>query len=142
MAVPYLACMALVASIYHLPPRVLPAIQKVEGGVAGSISHNTDGSDDFGVMQVNSRWLPTLADYTGLTRETVRARLISRPCFNIAAGGAILRTYLDETHGDLMLAIGNYHSHTRTLNQDYQAKVMSSAAFMFGTAPQRSSQGK
>ncbi len=132
MPVPYLACMALVASIYHLPPRVLPAIQKVEGGMVGTISHNTDGSDDYGVMQVNSRWLPALSAYTGLPAATVRERLISHSCFNIAAGGAILRTYLDETRGDLMLAIGNYHSHTVTRNLDYQAKVMRSAAFMFG----------
>ena len=134
MPVPYLACMALVASIYHLPPRVLPAIQRVEGGAVGDISHNTDGSDDYGVMQVNSRWLPALSAFTGLSAEVVRERLISRPCFNIAAGGAILRTYLDETHGDLMLAIGNYHSHTVTRNLGYQAKVMRSAAFMFGAA--------
>jgi len=133
MPVPYLACMALVASIYHLPPRVLPAIQKVEGGMVGTVSHNTDGSDDYGVMQVNSRWLPALSALSGLPIEAVRERLISRPCYNIAAGGAILRSYLDETHGDLMLAIGDYHSHTATRNLDYQAKVMRSAAFMFGT---------
>ncbi len=133
MPVPYLACMALVASIYHLPPRVLPAIQKVEGGMIGTISHNTDGSDDYGVMQVNSRWLPALSALSGLPTEVVRERLITRPCYNIAAGGAILRSYLDETHGDLMLAIGDYHSHTVTRNLDYQAKVMRSAAFMFGT---------
>lgn len=133
MAVPYLACMALVASIYHLPPRVLPAIQKVEGGMVGAVSHNTDGSDDYGVMQVNSRWLPALSALSNLSVEAVRDRLISRPCYNIAAGGAILRSYLDETHGDLMLAIGDYHSHTVTRNLDYQAKVMRSAAFMFGT---------
>ena len=133
MPVPYLACMALVASIYHLPPRVLPAIQRVEGGAVGNVSHNTNGSDDYGVMQVNSRWLPALSALSGLPIEAVRERLISRPCYNIAAGGAILRSYLDETHGDLMLAIGDYHSHTVTRNLDYQAKVMRSAAFMFGT---------
>ena len=75
MAVPYLACMALVASIYQLSPRVLPAIQRVEGGVAGMVSPNTDGSEDYGVMQVNSRWLPALSAYTGLPREEVRQRL-------------------------------------------------------------------
>ena len=41
MAVPYLACMALVAQIYSLPPRVLPSIQAVEGGGAGVVHHNT-----------------------------------------------------------------------------------------------------
>ena len=44
MAVPYLACMALVASIYHLPPRVLPSIQRIEGGRPGLVSPNANGS--------------------------------------------------------------------------------------------------
>ena len=134
MAVPFVACMALVASLYQLPPRVLPAIQKVEGGAPGLVSQNANGSEDYGVMQVNSLWLPSLAAYTGLPRAEVRQRLIDRPCFNIAAGGLILRTYLDETGGDLMRAIGNYHSHTETRNKSYQLKVMQSAARLFGGA--------
>ena len=131
MAVPYLACMALVASVYHLPPRVLPSIQAVEGGVVGSIHRNLDGSEDLGVMQVNTRWLAPLARYTGLGPEVVRARLLSESCFNIAAAGLILRSYLDETRGDLMLAIGDYHSHTPGLNEAYQLKVMQSARQLF-----------
>jgi soluble lytic murein transglycosylase-like protein len=131
MAVPYLACMALVASLYHLPPRVLPAIQRVEGGTPGNIHHNTDGSDDYGVMQVNTIWLAPLAAYTHLPPQVVRARLIVSPCFNIAAAGAILRTYLNETHGDLMAAVGDYHSHTPALNRSYQAKVLQSATRLF-----------
>ena len=49
--------------------------------------------------------------------------------------GLILRTYLDETRGDLMAAIGNYHSHTPLLNQGYQTKVRQSAATMFALRP-------
>ena len=33
-----------------------------------------------------------------------------------------MRIYLDETGGDLMRAVGNYHSHTPALNQDYQSR--------------------
>jgi hypothetical protein len=131
MAVPYFACMALVASLYQLPPRILPSIQRVEGGAPGTISRNKDGSEDYGVMQVNSRWLPALSVYTGLSRDEVRSRLVNRPCFNIAAGGAIMRTYLDETRGDMMRAIGNYHSHTPGLNQSYRLKVLRSATELF-----------
>ena len=131
VAVPYLACMALVASIYHLPPRVLPSIQAVEGGHPGTVRTNTNGSQDFGVMQVNSLWLPTLAAYTGLPEATVRDRLVSRACFNIAAAGAIFRLYLDETRGDLMLAVGNYHSHTPAHNAKYQLLVQRAASRMF-----------
>jgi hypothetical protein len=57
MTVPFLACMASVAAFYHLPPRVLPAIQAVEGGSIGAIHQNRDGSQDLGVMQVNTRWV-------------------------------------------------------------------------------------
>jgi hypothetical protein len=68
--------MALVASVYHLPPRVLPAIQAAEGGAPGSISHNADGSDDLGVMQVNTLWLVPLARVSRLPTEEVRRRLV------------------------------------------------------------------
>ena len=131
MAIPYLVCMAAVAAFNHLPPRVLPSIQAVEGGSIGSVNRNLDGSEDLGLMQVNTRWLPPLARYTGLGEGVVRFRLIALPCFGIAAAGAILRVYLDETHGDLMQAIGDYHSHTPVLNQAYQAQVMRSAFRLF-----------
>ena len=131
MAIPYLACMAAVAAFNHLPPRVLPSIQAVEGGSLGSVHRNLDGSEDLGFMQVNTRWVGPLARYTGLGEGVVRFRLIALPCFNIAAAGAILRVYLNETHGDLMQAIGDYHSHTAALNQAYQAQVMRSATKLF-----------
>ena len=132
MAVPFVACMALVASLYHLPPRVLPSIHVVEGGEVGSVHTNVDGSQDLGWMQINTRWLPVLSRYTGREEAFVRANLLGRPCYNIAAAGLILRTYLDETGGELMRAIGNYHSHTPPLNQAYQGKVMQSATALFG----------
>lgn len=134
MDIPFLACMVLVAELYGLPPRVLPSIRVIEGGSVGSISRNTNGSEDLGVMQVNTLWLPALSRYTGLSEAQVRQNLISRPCFNIAAAGAIMRTYLDETRGDLMRAIGNYHSHTPFRNQAYQDKVTAAATRLFGTA--------
>ena len=132
--VPFLACMALVASVYHLPPRVLPSIQAVEGGFVGSVSHNADGSDDFGVMQVNTVWLGPLARVSRLPEPEVRRRLIADPCFNIAAAGLIVRTYLNETHGDLLRAVGNYHSHTPALNADYQSRVLAAARALFRKA--------
>ena len=135
MAVPYLACMAMVASLYHLPPRVLPSIHAIEGGRIGTVSRNRNGSEDLGVMQVNTLWLPQLARYTGLSEAEVRDRLIHRACFNIAAAGAIMRTYLDEANGDLMRAIGYYHSHTPARHDAYRARVMGVAGQLFGTPP-------
>ncbi len=132
MAVPYLACMAVVASVYALPPRVLPSIHAVEGGQVGTVHRNADGSDDLGVMQINTRWVPTLARLARLDPATTRARLVTDACFNIAAAGVVLRTYLNETGGDLMSAIGNYHSHAPNLNAAYQAGVKAAAGRLFG----------
>ncbi|NPD66245.1 lytic transglycosylase domain-containing protein [Lichenicola cladoniae] len=131
MPVPYLTCMALVASIYHLPPRVLPSVQGVEGGWVGSTHRNTNNTEDLGVMQVNTTWLSPLAHYTHTPVATVYTRLRDDACYNIAAAGAIMRTYLDETGGNLMQAVGNYHSHTATLNVAYQALVIRSAKRLF-----------
>nr|WP_321986077.1 lytic transglycosylase domain-containing protein [uncultured Lichenicoccus sp.] len=129
--------MALVASLYHLPPRVLPSIQVVEGGRPGVLHHNTDGTLDVGVMQINTRWLAPLARYTGTAAAEVFLRLRDRPCYNIAAAGAIMRTYLDETHGNLLLAVGDYHSHTIELNLAYRRLVLQSARSLFMRPPLR-----
>jgi hypothetical protein len=132
MSIPYLACMLAAASAQHLPPRVLPSIQAVEGGAIGTVSRNRDGSEDLGVMQINTRWLPALARYTGRDEATVRQALLSNACFNIAVAGAILRLYISETGGDLLAAVGDYHSHTPVLNQTYQTQVIGAALSLFG----------
>jgi len=132
VAVPFLACMVATAAFYHLPPRVLPAIHAVEGGQMHVASRNANGSEDLGPMQVNTVWLPWLATASGLDTARVRARLLDDGCFNIAAAGAILRVELDEAGGDLLTAVGHYHSHTPALAAGYQARVLSAARQMFG----------
>ncbi len=129
--VPFASCMLLVAHLYALPPRVLPSIHRVEGGAVGLVHHNGDGSDDFGVMQVNTVWLRPLAGYTDTSTDTVRRRLTGEACYGIAAAGAILRSYLNQEHGNLMRAVGDYHSHTATLNLSYQSSVIAAATAMF-----------
>ncbi len=132
MAIPFLSCMVMTAHFYALPPRVLPSIQAVEGGKPGLVHANTDGSADLGLMQINTRWIVPIAAVVRQSPASVATRLIHEPCFNIAAAGAILAAYLRETGGDLMQAIGDYHSHTPPLNHAYQALVADRAARLFG----------
>ena len=106
-------------------------MQAVEGGSVGTVSHNANGSDDLGVMQVNTVWLPALVRYTGLPPETVRQRLVNEPCFNIAAAGAIMALHLRENGGEVMGAVGDYHSRTPPLHDAYLAKVVTSAGRLF-----------
>jgi hypothetical protein len=131
MPIPYVECMVLAAQLYALPPRVLPSIQAVEGGQVGMTHPNSDGSADLGLMQVNTRWLKPLAKFTNLPEETVRQRLIDEPCFNIGAAGAIMRTYLNEAHGDLLRAVAYYHSHTPVRGTDYRIRVEDAAVRLF-----------
>ena len=137
MTIPFLACMASVAAFYHLPPRVLPAIQAVEGGRPGLVHVNRDGSEDLGVMQVNTRWIQPLSRQTGIGAGATRQRLLMDPCFNIAVAGAIMRIYLKEADGDLLRAVGFYHSHTTRLAERYQALVIGEARRLFGRKPAR-----
>ena len=131
MAVPFLACMIAAAQLGAFPPRVLPSIQAVEGGRPGLIHMNADGSADLGLMQVNTLWVPIVARALGASPVQVRAALIDDGCFSIRIAGAILWDYRAARHGDLMLAIGDYHSHTPLLNRSYQAQVLARAAALF-----------
>jgi transglycosylase-like protein with SLT domain len=132
MPVPWLGCMLAVSQLYHLPPRVLPSIQVVEAGQPGTISRNFNGTGDLGVMQVNTFWIPRLSRSWNMTPHVVAGRLIEDPCFNIAAAGAIMRIYLDESRGDVVQAVGYYHSHTPGLATGYQIKVIRAAYRLFG----------
>jgi Transglycosylase SLT domain len=138
-----LACMAVVSAFYRLPPQALPAIHRIEGGYAGTIGHNRNGTDDLGVMQVNSAWLPELARHTGVPQSRLRIALIRQNCFNIAVAGAILRIYLNEAHGDVVTAIGYYHSHTPGRREAYAMRVLAvplGAAAAIPTGPHTSRQ--
>jgi hypothetical protein len=129
--IPYLKCMLVVAATVGLPPRVLPVIQKIEGGSAGIVRQDSNGTEDFGVMQVNSIWIGPLAARAEISEADTRQRLIDDPCFNIAAAGLILQSYLAETHGALLPAIGDYHSHTPALNEAYATQAEQQAIRLF-----------
>ena len=135
MAIPLLACMVAVSAALNLPPRVLPSIQAVEGGNNGLVRMNVNGSEDLGLMQVNSVWLSALTRDTGLSRESVRDKLVHDGCFSIAAAGAIIRFHLRESRGDLLAAVGNYHSRTLLRHKIYINRVIGAAIRMFERLP-------
>lgn len=127
MPAPFLACMMAAAVHQRLPSRLLPAIQRVEGGETGHVSANADGSVDIGLMQINSRWILPIAAMMHVQPAHVATRLALDPCFNISAAAMIVRRALDAERGDLMRAVGDYHSHTPLLNIDYQRRVVAAA---------------
>jgi hypothetical protein len=132
LMIPYLACMITVASVAHLPPRILPVIQHIEGGAVGMVRPDDNGTADLGVMQVNTIWVPVIAARSHLSETVTTGKLVRDPCFNIAAAALILRTYLAQDHGALLPAIGDYHSHTPPLNKAYTLAAEAAARRLFG----------
>ena len=140
MVVPYLACMLAAAGARHIPARILPSIQAVEGGYTGSVHANADGSADLGVRQINTRWLqPLAATITAWghrpnnTAEAARL-LIWNPCVNIQAAALILQAEYVWAGRDWIAAVGNYHSHTPALHRAYLARATDEAYRLFGPA--------
>jgi hypothetical protein len=131
----FLACMVAAAEFQGLPPRVLPAIQATEGGRPGLVMRNRNGTEDLGLMQINTVWLPAVARAARQPQELVRQRLIEDGCFSVHVAAAILRLHLRAERGDVMRAIGNYHSRTPALNIAYQGRVVANAVRLFETPP-------
>jgi len=123
--------MLVVASTLRLPPRVLLVIQSIEGGAPGMVRQDSNGTADLGVMQVNTLWVPALAERARLSPAQTEYRLINDPCFNIAAAALILRTYLAETDGAFLPAVGDYHSNTPALNAGYVTRAEHQAMQLF-----------
>lgn len=118
------ACLMLASQTYSVPPAVLVGIYQVEGGKVGQAVANTNGTYDLGPMQINTVWIPDLADRWGVTERTAVKWVKDDPCTNMGVSAWILKSHLDET-GSLAQAIANYHSRTPTHGNPYKSKVVS-----------------
>lgn len=117
------ACLMLAAQTYEVPPAVLVGIYKVEGGSVGQEVRNTNGSYDMGPMQINTIWLPDLADRWDVSTDTARRWVRDDACTNVGVAAWILGNHLKET-GSLSKAIAHYHSRTPFHGKTYKSKVI------------------
>ncbi|MCB9988535.1 MAG: lytic transglycosylase domain-containing protein [Rhodospirillales bacterium] len=120
------ACLLLASQTYSIPPAVLLGIYQVEGGRVGQeVGPNENGTYDLGPMQINTLWLPELADEWGVSVDTAHRWVRDDPCTNVGVSAWILRRHLNET-GDLSQAIAHYHSRTARYGKPYRGKVVAS----------------
>ncbi len=108
-----LQCVNTAAMEFHIPAKLIIAVLETERGRVGQISKNKNGTYDIGPMQVNSTWIPTLNKF-GITE----ADLKNIPCVNLKAGAWILSKAIVHEN-NLLQGVGDYHSHTASLNQHY-----------------------
>lgn len=111
------ACWVEAANKYGINPYLLYAIAKTESGLnPRAINHNTNGSYDIGLMQINSGWLPTLRKY-GVTEEA-----LFEPCTSIQVGAWILAQNIQQ-FGNTWEAVGAYNARSPVLRLKYATKV-------------------
>ncbi len=108
-AEPY--CFDEAGAQYGINPKILRAIAKVESNNnPRAINWNTNGSYDFGVMQINSSWASTLGHE--------RWNALGDTCTNIKTGAMILAACM-EKYGYTWKAVGCYNSQTPAKRNRY-----------------------
>ena len=110
-------CFDQAGKMYKVPPMLLQAIAWVESRYdKNAKNHNTNGSVDMGVMQINSLWLEPLSEYGVETKHLYNA------CYNISVAAWILRKQINEV-GYNWQAVAHYHSRTPDKGENYARKV-------------------
>lgn len=110
-------CFDDAASFHHVNPLILRAIAIVEsGGRTDATNTNSNGSVDYGMMQINSIHLPELARY-GIGKAD-----LFDGCKSVYLGAWILRQSI-ERYGNTWEAIGAYNSATPYYRDRYAAKI-------------------
>lgn len=100
-------CWLEAGSRYGVDPWLLYSMAKKESNLRpNAISKDWDGSYGIGLMQINSKHLPTLARY-GVTEEA-----LFDPCTNINVGAWVLSWNIHR-HGNNVFALGAYNAGTK-----------------------------
>ena len=116
------ACFLQAGNKYNLDHLLLKAIGITESSLrTNAINVNTNKSEDYGIMQINSTWLPQLKTW-GITKET----LLTDACTNIHVGAWVLAQNVQQL-GTTWNAVGAYnagaHESRKSLRQGYVQKV-------------------
>ncbi|WP_321959331.1 lytic transglycosylase domain-containing protein [Burkholderia cenocepacia] len=117
VAVP--ACVVQAANDYTLPVRGLLAVWLTEGGRAGTVSKNTNGTSDYGPMQINTVWAKRLESQFGVTRQMITDDF----CWSVRAGAYILRYEINQAGGSFWDGVGHYHSRSPQYKFPYIERV-------------------
>jgi soluble lytic murein transglycosylase-like protein len=122
-------CIFAAAKTYAVPPALLLSLLSVEGGAVGKKTSAPDHSEDLGLMQINSSWVPELAKAWEVSPETARHRVLDDACINVGLGAWILQTSLNSKNGDMRGSIALYHTSAHHLdpkaeNKEYTDKAI------------------
>lgn len=102
---------------YGISPNLLYAISKGESSFNPvAINYNSNGSYDYGLMQINSSWEPTLRKL-GVPWDS-----LANPCTNVMVGAWVLSQCIQD-YGYTWSAVGCYNSRTPSKRDRYAARI-------------------
>lgn len=108
-------CFEEAGRFYGISPELLRAIAEVESNYnPNAINYNSNGSYDFGLMQINSAWARTLGMDNWLR--------LGDPCFNVMVGAWVLAQCIDR-YGYTWEAVGCYNARSPEKRTRYANKV-------------------
>ena len=111
--------------------KTLWGLRDQEAGWIGAEVSNTNGTHDLGPLQINSWWVPRIAELMGRSGPEVRYWLRFDACFNVDAARWIFLAALRDT-GDFWRAVGVYHSPTAWRQRRYSLSVAKRMQQRFG----------
>ncbi len=110
-------CFEEAGNEYGVSPLLLWGIARHESGLnPKAIGRNGNGTYDYGLMQINSRWAKVLGKD--------RWQKLGEPCANVRAGAWILAQCI-RRHGYNWKAVGCYHSNTPVRRERYAGRIAS-----------------
>ena len=116
----YAFCFAEAGEEFQISPQLLESIARTESNLnSRAINRNSNGSADYGLMQINSYWLKTF----GLSGET----LLNDACYNTRVGAWVLKQCIDR-YGYNWEAVGCYNAASKTKRARYAWKVYNNLA--------------
>ncbi len=111
----YAFCFEAAGAKYGVSPRLLWSIAKVESDFTPqAVNWNQNGTYDYGLMQINSAWAPTLG--MGVWRS------LGNPCTNVKAGAWILARCV-RRYGYTWEAVGCYNASDNEKRARYARRV-------------------
>jgi len=105
---------------FRIDPYLLMAISLKENPQANpkAINYNKNGTKDYGLMQINSIWLPELKEKFGIEKW-----MLFNPEINIFAGAYILSKCILE-FGSTWEAVARYHTYKKERGRRYMISVL------------------
>ncbi|WP_228124512.1 lytic transglycosylase domain-containing protein [Glaciimonas soli] len=82
-------------------------------------SNNTNGTVDYGPMQINTVWAQRLQANFGVTATMITHDF----CWSMRAGAYILRYEINSANGSFWDGVGHYHSRTPKFKMEYIDRV-------------------